>query len=628
MDTNINFKSRKLVDFFKKNKGKKLLLINTRSPLGDLCILLKNALLVKANNFHIVLFASRIPDILQDFKKHITLCGELLEKNDFKEIDDFVFKKISRTWYRYKMKEAGGIEIADYLSLNLGEIIEFELQLYLLARLKNFVISKRAIESYTPDNIFIIDDTTELDTPVCYLTDKMHIKSISMVTKYDAGYTFRANQPLLFYKILELIDSYMVKKVLTFRNLNLKIIDERIYNVLTKNVELNNRKDIIPGMFIEGLKERVKYILSDRIYVPFSQNHRASKRHMKEFKKRWSVLSDDEEFRKLFMFRKDSIWEFVKDKLCSIFNEEFPKIATYVDRIDKMLKRGNIKLITLRHDVRVLERMIISVARRNKVSTLVVQHGLWGENGQDIIFADKLAVWGGYVARSLKSYGNPDSKIVITGNPVFDIWKKKEKILCRNNDIRSQLKIPPNRKIVTAISQVVLKTDSHQTDDEMNCFMLDFIKSAKYFPEYSFILKLHPCENIATESLFKVHRTSRSNIIAVRNFDIFELLAISDLVIISSSTTGLETNLLKRPVIMYKINQRDYSFAPFEEYGAAVTVRSYEELIDAIRKIFDDGDYYKNHLFVNSQRFINDYLSNRDSSASENILSVIEGMVK
>ena len=84
MDTNINFKSRKLVDFFKKNKGKKLLLINTRSPLGDLCILLKNALLVKANNFHIVLFASRIPDILQDFKKHITLCGELLEKNDFR----------------------------------------------------------------------------------------------------------------------------------------------------------------------------------------------------------------------------------------------------------------------------------------------------------------------------------------------------------------------------------------------------------------------------------------------------------------------------------------------------------------------------------------------------------------
>ncbi|GAH91176.1 unnamed protein product, partial [marine sediment metagenome] len=105
---------------------------------------------------------------------------------------------------------------------------------------------------------------------------------------------------------------------------------------------------------------------------------------------------------------------------------------------------------------------------------------------------------------------------------------------------------------------------------------------------------------------------------------LWELIASSDLVIISNSTVGLDAMILDKPVVMVNLGRQVEGIA-YVSSGAALGAYSLEDIAPAVREALSN-EQVRQDLAEARKRFIYEYAYIQDGKAAKRIADLIVQM--
>jgi len=266
-----------------------------------------------------------------------------------------------------------------------------------------------------------------------------------------------------------------------------------------------------------------------------------------------------------------------------------------------------------------LERALILLGRRLRIPSLRLQIGIVGyqyESGEFMV--DKMAVTGQIAKDIIMKTGiAPSDKLVVTGSPVYDRLVKADKFFSKEPICRN-LSLDLNRKIVVFASEN-LSPEKNRMHARVVCRVM------KNFPEVQFVIKVHPAERdiLLYES---IAREMGRTCVVIRDFDIHQILYVSDIVILCFSTTGLEAMILKKPLIIL-CQFMEKPPVDYASEGAAIRTRTEQELRDTIKELLEN-EQARHELAKNRDTFIYKYAYIQDGKSTERVCDLIEDMSK
>lgn len=204
------------------------------------------------------------------------------------------------------------------------------------------------------------------------------------------------------------------------------------------------------------------------------------------------------------------------------------------------------------------------------VDLFALQEYLWIK---DDMYADKVCVLNKEVKRFLISHGRCDEHIVVTGNPAFDVINRKDKIE-GGRAIRNKLYTDKTTIFYASQAEPAkhpfadLKGNSMLPRD-IEATLRNFVRENE---NYQLIVRYHPSENI---TFVKEDRVEYGG------GDLHSILHAVDIVVVMSSTVGLEAYLAGRPVISVDLSVFSPD-VPYSEMGISRGVKSLDMLKDAI----------------------------------------------
>ncbi|MBI4294798.1 MAG: CDP-glycerol glycerophosphotransferase family protein [Chloroflexi bacterium] len=327
----------------------------------------------------------------------------------------------------------------------------------------------------------------------------------------------------------------------------------------------------------------------------------------------WRKLEKDEAFLKSLDYRRLPLAEMARDRLYYMFALLFPEVIKHIERACNIIDMERPGAIVLVDDSSLMERSLALVARARSVPTIQTSFGLY-VNLSVVGSIDRTAAWGQAVKDFLIEHGlAPADSIEITGDPGSEAAKKQVDGLARE-DILARLNIAPDKKVVLFTSQAV---QPPPVTVELRERLLRCVYNAiKELPDLHFIVKLHPGEG------FDRHNQLRSemalgNITVVKEWDLYELLKVCDVLISFHSGTAIEAMIMDKPVIAVKFSGRS-DILPYAEKGAALGVTREQELVPAIQQVLLDDDV-RQRLAAARAQFVLDYAGPQDGLAARRV---------
>ena len=236
------------------------------------------------------------------------------------------------------------------------------------------------------------------------------------------------------------------------------------------------------------------------------------------------------------------------------------------------------------------------------------------EDFTNYVLPDITCVQGEYEKRILLKQGYPKEKVVVTGQPRYDLLYYADRIYDKKQ-IFKQLNLDVNKELI------VWTTQTHGLSLEENKKNIDAIYSTvKSLKNVQLVIKLHPGED-QRAALYKKDK-SVNTIIKGKGMDTYALLYAGDLMVTRHSTTAMEAVALNKPVIVLNLSGEPDPVEYVEE-GVALGVYKEEDLKIAIKRLLKDDS----ELAKNRAKYIERYLYKIDGKASERVVNVIGEMI-
>lgn len=255
-------------------------------------------------------------------------------------------------------------------------------------------------------------------------------------------------------------------------------------------------------------------------------------------------------------------------------------------------------------------------------------------NLKNVSLVNKIFTWGNFDYKGWsKKYKNHTNKIIKTGSPRFDIWRKeiyskifKDEILhlkkyspfffipstfisshsWLQKEISNEKKMKRNNNKLTygyLKKRIKARKDSHKN---FLAFVNLIKKLTKDFPKYRIIIKPHPTENVLDwEKKFKEKKYS--NVLIDNKYDLTAYIAASNCVIFSESTAGIQSVIMGKKAISYNL-KNNVTFRNFANKCAPQT-SNYDFLLKYLNENYNyEKSKYKNKI---KDRF---YITKKTSS--------------
>lgn len=606
-----------VIQFLKYDESKRVVfLISLKDNLDKIVDFFQGLSQLIPSSYLIIFFNFEIPRRLVQSNSEIKTSEDYLSREDYEEIDKYIFEGISKSWYLYT-------DITDYCGVLLGKLFEYDFQKYLTPRVKNLEIIQKVVTKENIQKMIVIEDTDELGLVARLYADANNIPAIVVSFNKDKR-SHLISIPKVKAKISvflsSILDRLALKRLMASKdNKNLILIDAKLLETFVGN---DIEKSFLLCPLESGVNIRFNLIRRQLSYLPlyFSKDRNISKLWI-GYRKRWSTLSSEANFKEIFKYKDFSIWEIVRMKLSNFFLEGIPKIISNINMLDRVCKDKKIKIAVLRNDGKELERTIILSLRLAKIPSLVIQHGILAEiNGHNALLADRYVAWGEASVNWYGKFGNSSDNFEITGNARFDIllnWKTKlsKQKLCK------WFNLDENKGIILFATQQINKFSSFWTDDIFLVMTDKLLKAMQQIPNKQLIVKVDPYEDIKPYKK-RIRESSYNNAIAIRDIDIYTLISLSELVMTLDSTVALEAMIFDKPVIIFNLMKRQ-DRVPYAGKGAAIAVYKDEDLVPAIKKALTDGEI-KSQLKIGRDRFIGEYAYKLDGKAGERISNLIK----
>lgn len=615
---------KRLLDFMRRTgTGKPVIFIHMSSGLDKITPVITDIInegfkprLICANS-DMPIYFERLRSDYGDIK----ISEDYLDVETLEGIDKFAHALASE-WHLFD--NADFKKIIGYHGINLGRIVEYDLQLYLLKAVKMLETMDSIARKDAPSAIFIISDSPEDFFGLEKLIKDLHKIEFKIfpikIDKPLPAFALKENLKGAIADFLTNVVDFSARMILNSRKFRDKVlIDRRVHEDLSKNISLP--EIFISAPFEKGLRLRIDLIKRRGAYFPFyfppNVSFGAHGAGYDRFRKVEAELFTKE----LFKYKNSYIGDIVRPKIREYFESTFPRIVKNIVLFEDFFKRNSLKGVVLRHDLWEIQRLSVELGRICKIPSLVIQHGVFGEKIERVIFADKIAVWGKMCKEIYKAFGNDESKCVVTGNPRHDILHNNPEPKLSRAKICEQLKLDPGKSIVVLLSaHDYLFNSAYMTEDRFEVIVKHVLRAMAELSDKQLVIKLHPYEEgfFAREA---IKYFGIKNAVVVKGIDLYSLLNAADLVMSKESSAGLKALILDKPFITLNFEKRA-DVIPYALSGAALGVYRAEDTLPAIKKVFSDNEL-RSRLHEKSKDFIRDYAYMIDGKSSERVLDFI-----
>lgn len=266
-----------------------------------------------------------------------------------------------------------------------------------------------------------------------------------------------------------------------------------------------------------------------------------------------------------------------------------------------------------------------------KTLNLVSKMFTWGEDERRLI---------------LKAYPKFSNKIVATGNPRVDLWKKsyykiyEQEILEIQKKYGHYILFPSSFPVMHSAGNDFVKKQAirykiieNEEDEAKFDATYDFFKKsfekyielvnalAKKFPKEQFIVRPHPSERV---DYWKEVTSENSNIKVVSEYSVSPWILGSKCVIHSSCTTGLESFLFEKPVLSY-LPYKDNEYVEHISNKVSDIFHNEDEISYRLNLILNDSEEIPNNREKKIE-IIRDVIINVDGTPSYN--RIVDELIK
>lgn len=351
-------------------------------------------------------------------------------------------------------------------------------------------------------------------------------------------------------------------------------------------------------------------------------------------------------------------------------------VTSNTRKIKKILLNRQVNVVVVGHDAGIIENLIIQCANVLKIPTLLVQDGILiaGRNSDELKYISKpsklkfytskpskilhfimnkkyswekkleiisfellsrtrgkngiyghgqclkIAVFGNSVKKMLVAEGISPHRIIITGNPKFDILYHH-----KNTDYKQvmyqKLNIDSNKEIILLLTQPFVELGLW-TPEQKRQFVLGITNAISALPNAQLVIKLrHPSENV--NSYHGIINGIPQTPIFCETIPLYQLLNACSIALTVSSTAALEAMVMGKPVVI--INLFNDSGSSFYIDSGAPFVEKMDELIPTMRKALYDAPI-KEDFSKSANKFVYEQAYLQDGQASYRIACLIRNM--
>jgi hypothetical protein len=427
-------------------------------------------------------------------------------------------------------------------------------------------------------------------------------------------------------------DTYDVK---TKKNTTSEIFIEPFLNILQSQNEkiLCVDLDYTFKGDLDSLSERLE---SNFDWIPVElflslQNQKNLQKDHQQLKNSIKLLLEHD-MTNLFYYHGISIWNYVKLIFEQIFYDSYiPTYLRLIYGLEDYFKKNKPKQIIQVYETGPYAKVFEVIAKKLEIKTIGIQHGMWAtinppeylhkniQNAKNPLghpIPDLTCVFGEYDKKLLVEKGNyPSEKIMISGNlSLFNLNEIKESL--NKNSITKKYDISNKQIILVPLSFRM----NYPKKNRSEIILLNHLFSNfKDDSDKLFLVRPHPGDKFNQQTLSKI--CPSKNFICSK-LSLFEDIFVSDLIVLTYSSVGLEATLFNKPVFYVSVSKNESSnfseyYEPFIKNGVIETIP-----IDNLNlKIDKQFNLEFNDISTIKQNTINYFFNKVDQRNLKNILT-------
>lgn len=574
-----------------------------------------------------------------DYESHV-----LLEKNkimheisdNFVSRDDLV--DIQNNCYEYvKWFENDKFKkLLDYEGVNLGLLIQVELNYFLVQFVKKFFEVLKVFHQNNKARFFA--------SPFLFAFIKLHTNSVtklnneesSQIFYYDAlkfplkigkhSFTIQLSKNQ-FSTLQKLFDSLVfillgtrrpkeqkTTLLVEFNPLNYKHLFENILTVPHNFLMFNRRKPAIWNLesFSTVKRSGCNVITTNHILDTVAKK-RIKERLPKVKSMIESLWTFDDFFKSFFSIKGISFWEALKPTFKELFTKRTLESISEIEMAIRIFEKYKLDSILVLSEIGSTEQILVKLAKRFGIKIILLQHGLFYDSDSEGAYnmnkfqgvypldADKYVVWGKIEEKHQLRRKTPHEKLVVLGTPLYDeITNTDEKI-----EIRNYILLATSGPVKENALDLTINTI------EKNQNTIRKICEAVTKMNKNLVIKIHPSQDEFDPT--EMAKEISSNIIVKKTGSITHLVQFCDVfVMIDASTVILDAHLLKKPVISVLVKDSDYGLPSVLSQSCLLT--DMENFEFTLKKVLTDENLSKS-LVEKGTTYVKEYLANQGSAS-------------
>lgn len=308
------------------------------------------------------------------------------------------------------------------------------------------------------------------------------------------------------------------------------------------------------------------------------------------------------------------------------------KLRLYYFMFKRLFLKKNIRLILVSEHYST-EYAAIIAAKELGIKTIEIQHGIIHGNHPNFVICDHwknryilpdyLITYGVYEKNLLSNLSVWKNALILPlGVPRYDFLKKYS---INKKEIYSKLNLPTDKKILFWPTQTHDSLMSSTKENDLNADVVFETISKK--KDWFLLIKFHPGENKKNSLAFynyykKKYNLSRVKILDYSEISTYDLILISNGVILKHSTVGKEAILLNKPIINLEL-LNSWCLDEYKELKSSLIIKKREDLIKILNCITTNK--YKELFKLERDKYLQKHFCNfgcASEKIAQNIIKI------
>lgn len=507
-------------------------------------------------------------------------------------------KCVAKEWYNQNHSH-----ILEFGDINLGESTEQETMEIVDRLFKKFLIYELMLKKSVGETVYIENPYSTDGKAIKLICKNLGLKCNPLYpkrygkikTKFINKIKYRTYKKIR----IDLINIYTTKNASKPSEKNMKIL---------MDVPYPNHLDVvyptIPKFISKGFKIYLLAKSNDISKYNSFLNIDIKKVHYKNLNKKIKsyIYYLEKDHGNIFTYENIDLWELIKDDLYYSHKNKLPALLYHLKKFVNVVEdiKPNIVIVG---DDRAPSSVRIDVlyCRKMGIPHFEIQHGLYTVSSlMAKPLSDKIFIWGDATKDALIEAGADIDQMEITGSPKYD------SLITKLNDQSKSANLP---KTILFTTQPVSGNINLQIINEIEPYLKE--------RNVRLIVKPHPSE---TADYYR-KGVKNSDMIDVKNNDenTIDLLLNTDIVILLSSTVGIEAAILGKPMISVNLTNQT---SVYVESGVALEVKNIKDLAPQIEKVISNDKIQKT-LAQCREEFVYNYAYLQNGKASERVVEAI-----